>query len=253
MFQEEQDANVAVDSSATDLSEAMAESTTVEEIQQAQEAQTPTAEQGETQEQEAQQEAQESEQAPFHQHPDWIRFRERKEAEVDFLKKQIEYQQQQAKGIPQPEQDPYANLPAEQKLFWQEIEKIADKRADAKVKSLQPLINATRDEIALQKVKAFRMEHPDVRPNSPEELSIAQKINLGYDPEDAYRSVMWDRVGQTNQARAVKTVQKKIAQKKQANVEASPSVSSNFAPKPAETISETFARVEAEMKKRGEL
>ena len=69
------------------------------------------------------------------------------------------------------------------------------------------------------KVQQFRTQHSDVRPNSPEEVAIAEKIQMGYLPEDAYRSVMWDKKVGEKTEQLNQSNRQKIEAKKSANVE----------------------------------
>jgi hypothetical protein len=74
-------------------------------------------------------------------------------------------------------------------------------------------------ELAQMQTEQFRRDHPDIKPDSSEEFSIAEKIRQGYLPEDAYRSVMWDVKVVEADKKAKQNIQQKTEAKKQANVE----------------------------------
>jgi hypothetical protein len=142
--------------------------------------------------------------------------------EKNWYKTQLEQRLAQQNVQQQPLQapvDPFVGMTPEEERFWRAVDQRAEKIAEQKVKQISPIIDAGRMELAQMKVQQFRAEHPDVKPNSPEEISIAKKIEFGYLPEDAYRSVMWEaKVTQAEKQASVKNNQK-IEAKKQANVE----------------------------------
>lgn len=141
--------------------------------------------------------------------------------EKNWLKQQLEQRlaQQQNQQQPSASADPYAGMNPEEERFWRAVDQRAEKIADSKMRQISPVIDAGRMELAQMKVQQFRNAHPDIKPNSPEEVEIAQKISSGYLPEDAYKVVMWEsKVSQSEQQASLKTKQK-IEAKKQANVE----------------------------------
>ena len=210
----------AQQNSSSALESAIASSQEVtEELQQTQDTQTLPAEKSESQEQTQQQE---TEQAPFHEHP---RFKELVE-EKNWYKRKVDeliQRQQQPPAQPYFQQplppDPYANMTPEEKVFWQKVDERATLKAKEMVSQIQPVIDAGRMELAQMKVSQFRQEHPDIKPNSPEEMAIAEKIQMGYIPDDAYFSVMGPRGIRVAEDKAKQQVKQKIEAKKQANVE----------------------------------
>ncbi len=141
--------------------------------------------------------------------------------EKNWYKQQLEQRlnQQPQQQLQQPTQDPYAGMTAEEEKFFRMIDARAEKIADAKVRQISPVIDAGRMELAQLKVQQFRATHSDIKPNSPEEIAIAEKIQMGYLPEDAYRTVMWDTRVASAEKQANQNVKQKIEAKKQANVE----------------------------------
>lgn len=208
------DENVEQEVVNPDLAEAMEESAASE----AQETEPVTQEQAETQEQKGD--------VPFHEHP---RFKEIID-EKNWYKKQLEesYQRQQppAQQTQQPQKPEYSNMTPDEERFWRAVDERAAIKAKEQFEKLNPTINAGLQEIASMKVQQFRASHPDIKADSPDEMAIAGRIKVGYNPEDAYWSVMGPRGVQRAKETAMKTVQQKNIQKKQANVERSPSVNS---------------------------
>ena len=218
----EQDAKV--DSSP--LGEEIASSPEVqEEIKEQQpDTQTPPAEQGESQEEEQQ----ETENVPFHKHP---RFQELIE-ENKWLKSNMEtiiQQRQNQLQFQQPQQDRYAGMTLEEKAFWQNvdnrIEERATKIAEQRIGQLTPMLDMGAKELATIKLQQFRKEHADVKPDSPEEYSIARKMNearaMGYpmNAEEAYWIVMGNKGLKVAETKVKQQTKKQFEAKKQANVE----------------------------------
>ena len=139
--------------------------------------------------------------------------------EKNWYKTQLE--QRFAQQQQQPTQDPYSGMNPEEERFWRAVDQRAEKIAEAKVRQISPVIDAGRMELAQMKVQQFRDGHTDIKPNSPEEIAIAEKIQMGYLPEDAYRSVMWDKKVAQAETKGNINVKQKIEAKKQANVEQS--------------------------------
>ena len=141
--------------------------------------------------------------------------------EKNWYKQQLEQRlnQQPQQQFQQPTQDPYVGMTAEEEKFFRMIDARAEKIADAKVRQISPVIDAGRMELATMKVQQFRTTHPDIKPNSSEEIAIAEKIQMGYLPEDAYKTVMWDKRVADAENKGNINVKQKIEAKKQANVE----------------------------------
>ena len=197
------------------LAEAIASSPEVKEEveQQISDTQTPTAEEGVNQEQVELQE--EEPRIPY------SRFKEKVD-ETNWYKQQLELQlqrQQSQQPIQQPTTESYTGMTAEEERFWRAVDARAEKIAEQKIQKVNPMLNAGIRELTILKVQQFRTAHPDIKPNSPEENQIAQKIGQGYLPEDAYRAVMWDRKVADSEKQANQQVKQKTEAKKQANVE----------------------------------
>ena len=203
----------------TSLAEAIASSPEViEKAKPVQEAETVTPKEEATQEPVEQEEGR----IPY------SRFKEKVD-EANWLKQQLETTiQQRQQQLQQPTQDLYANMTAEEKVFWQGIDKRIEDRAnviaDNKIRQISPIIDAGRMELAQIKVQQFRKDHPDIKANSPEEMDIAQRIQQGYTPDDAY----WATMGPRGRQEVVQQVKQQVKQqnvaKKMANVETSTSV-----------------------------
>lgn len=193
------------------------------------EAQTPTAEQGETPKPE-----EEEGRIPY------SRFKEKVD-EANWYKQQLENRLNQPPPQPiQPTQDPYAGMTAEEKVFWQKVHADQRKIAQEELAKVQPVIDAGRMELAQIKVAEFRRTHSDIKPNSPEEIEIAQRISSGYIPDDAYWAVMGPRGIRVAEEKGKQQVKKQIEAKKQANVESSASVPKQAQPPQKKTFREEF-------------
>ena len=146
--------------------------------------------------------------------------------EKNWYKQQLERSlQQQPQQQPQQPQQPSQELGnnPEEREFWRTQRQIAREEAlkvgQEQLGQIRPVIDAGRMELAQMKVQQFRTEHSDIKPNSPEEIAIAEKIQMGYLPEDAYRSVMWDSKVADTEKQKSQSDKQKIEAKKQANVE----------------------------------
>lgn len=177
----------------------------------------------------------------------YSRFKEKVD-EANWLKQQLELtiqQRQQQLSIQQPLQDPYAGMSAEERVFWQGIDKriqdSATQIADARVRQISPVIDAGRMELAQMKVQQFRVQHPDIKSNSPEEMDIAQKIQQGYTPDDAYWAVMGPRGIRVAVQQEKQQAKQQIAAKKMANIETSVSVN-----RPSVEIPKTIPKTASE-------
>jgi len=216
------------------LEEAIASSPeVVEEAQQQGQAQTPTAEQGT----EPVVKPQEEGRIPY------SRFKEKVD-EANFYKELLSRQPQpQQLQQPTQPQNPYANMSPEEERFFRMIDDRATKIAEAKLNEIRPVIDMGRMEIAQTKVAQFRVAHPDIRPNSPEEAEIAQRISSGYLPDDAYWSVMGPRGIRVAQEQTKQQVKQQMEAKRQANVGATSGVNSQVVSPKKETFRETAARL----------
>lgn len=218
------------------LENAIASSPEVTEAveQKVEEAQTPPAEQGTPEPTEPQEEGR----IPY------SRFKEKVD-EANWYKQQLEQRLNQPtqQPIQQPTTDPYAGYSAEERVFWQKVHADQRKIAQEELAKLQPVLDAGRMELARFKVKEFRREHPDIKPNSPEETEIATKINYGYDTEDAYWAVMGQRGIRVAEEKGKQQAKQQIEAKKKANVDATSSVNSQVVPTKKETWRETASRL----------
>ena len=203
---------------------------TAEVEQKAEEAQTPTAEQGTPEPEEQQEEGR----IPY------SRFKEKVD-EANWYKQQLEQRlNQPQQPIQQPTTNPYASMTPEEERFWRAVDDRAGRIADEKLRQITPVIEAGRMELAQSKVHQFRQSHPDIKPNSPEEMEIAQRISSGYLPDDAYWAVVGPRGTKVAEEKGKQIVKKQIEAKKQANVESSASVPKQAQPTPKKSFREDF-------------
>jgi hypothetical protein len=178
--------------------------------EQAQETQTPPAQEGVTQE-------------PVEAKIPYSRLKEVVD-EKNWYKQQMErmlQQQQSQQQFQQPTQQPpqeLGNTP-EEREFWRMQRQIAKEEAEKVFGKVTPVIDAGRMELAQMKVQQFRAQHPDIKANSSEEIAIAEKIQMGYLPEDAYRSIMWESKVAETEKQTNQSIKQKMEAKKQANVE----------------------------------
>jgi len=207
---------------------------TKEVEQKVEEAQTPTAEQGTPEPEEQQEEGR----IPY------SRFKEKVD-EANWYKQQLEQRLNQPtqQPIQQPTTDPYAGYSAEERVFWQKVHADQRRIAQEELAKIQPVLDAGRMELASLKVKEFRKEHTDIKPNSPEEMEIAFKINQGLTPDDAYWSVMGPRGIRVAEEKGKQQVKQQIEAKKKANVDATSGVNTQVVPGKKETFKETASRL----------
>ena len=215
------------------LQAAIASSPEVEqEAQQTQETQTPATEEV-TQEQETQQE---ESRVPYSRLKEVV-------DEKNWLKQQLELQLQQRQTqqqFQQPTQDPYANMTAEEEKFWRLVDDRARKVANQELQQVRPVIDAGRMELAQMKVAQFRNSHPDIKSNSQEEIQIAERIQSGYTPDDAYWSVMGPRGAKVAEKQGEQKFKQQIQAKKQANVESKASIPVQSQPQPKKSFRDEF-------------
>jgi len=198
------------------LESAIASSPEVEQeaTQEVVQAQAPTAEQGTEQPVVEQEEGR----IPY------SRFKEKVD-EANFYKELLSRQPQPTQPVQQQPVNPYANMSPEEERFWRAVDERAEKVAERKLSQITPVIEAGRMEIAQSKVVQFRQAHPDIKPDSPEEMEIAQRISAGYRPDDAYWSVMGPRGIRVAEEKGKQIVKQQIEAKKKANVGSTTGVS----------------------------
>ena len=162
--------------------------------------------------------------APLHEHP---RFQE-VVGEKNWYKQQLEQQlqrQQSQQQFQQPQApDPYAHLTPEEQRWYRErdtqVKDLARREAEKYIQqNVKPVIDAGRMEMAKMSVTEFRRAHSDIKPNSPDEISIAEKINTGYTPDDAYWAVMGPRGIRVAEEKSKLQYKQRVEAKKKANVE----------------------------------
>ena len=174
----------------------------------------------------------EQKEPPFNEHP---RFREVIE-EKNYWREMALKQAQPQQAPQAPQVDPYANLTPEEKNFWKQVDERAETIAQRKIESVRPQVEQelreTKEAVASMAYERFQLQHPDVKPGSQEENAIAQYFQRGYSLDDAYKVVMFDRIG-VQKAQHVKDIQvNKVQQKIAANVETKGiSSTSNLSPK----------------------
>ena len=166
------------------------------------------------------------------------RFREVNE-EKKFLRDQIT-RLTQKEETPQTK-DPYANMDPETERFWRAVDQRAEAIVEKKLDKTKQTIDAGRHEIASIRAQQFYKAHPDIKKGSPEATEIAQRIQRGYDLEDAYWAVMGQKGIQKAEQRAVKKVKQNMNQKKQANTETS-SVSPDIQKKAEMSFEDEFKK-----------
>jgi len=208
-----------------------------EEVQQVQGSETATPQQAENQEQEQQQE---KENVPFHLHP---RFKELID-ENRWLKNNLEQiisKQPTNQNIQQPTQDQYGNMTPEEERFWRMVDQRAERIAEQKVQKINPMLESGVRELTNMKVQQFRNAHPDIKPNSPDEYAIADRIKIGYSPDDAYWSVMGPRGIKVAEEKGKQQVKQQIEIKRKANVESN-SIPAQSQPPAKRKFREEFER-----------
>lgn len=167
------------------------------------------------------QQVEQEEQKPFNEHP---RFREIIEERNHWRDVAMRAVQTPAPQASQPIQDdPYAGMTPEERVFYQKLDERAEKLVERKLAQVAPQFEQriidTQEAVVALSYERFQQLHPDVKPNSPEENAIAEKVQMGYPLEDAYKLVMFDKIrnDKLNQAKIVQT--NKTQQKLAANVE----------------------------------
>lgn len=166
------------------------------------------------------------EQAPLHEHP---RFKEVVD-EKNWYRSQMEklmQNQQSQQQFQQPQApDPYGHLTPEEQRWYRDrdtrVAEVARKEAEKYIQqNVRPIIDAGRTEMARMTAADFRRAHPDIRPNSQDELAIAEKINMGYAPDDAYWAVKGPMGVKQAETKVKQQVKRTTEAKRKANVETS--------------------------------
>ena len=213
------------------LESAIASSPEVEEQQLV-----PSTEQATPKEAEAIEPVVEEERIPYSRFKDVV-------DEKNWYKQQMEgilQQRQSQQQLQQPQTDPYAGMTPEEERFWRAVDDRAKKIAQQELQQIGPVIDAGRMELAQLKVQQFRNQHPDIKENSPEEIQIAQKITMGYAPDDAYWSVLGPKGIRVAEEKGKQQVKQQIEAKKRANVESSASIPKQSQPVPKKSFRDTF-------------
>jgi hypothetical protein len=170
---------------------------------------------------------QQATETPFHQHPRWQELqqdlREAKERAERFERA---YFERESKPLiaQEGEEDPLANEQPEVREWMKSkviplAERVAKKVVSEKEKVYQQEIQALKAQLGEVTVHNFLQRYPDVKRGSEEARQIAQKIQVGYTPDDAYAAVMYPRVkekAQLDERTRIQTLNKKKAA---ANVE----------------------------------
>lgn len=171
---------------------------------------------------------------PFHEHPAWKSFQDRKDKEVQKERERSDRLEQQLLELTNKALTPQQKEEVEQKIytaetpeereFWQKVEQVAESRAKATEKRIRQEFEAKEKALLNQygqmAAKQFLEEHPDIKKGSDELreiVKIASSRNL--DLDEAYKIAMFDK----NVQLAADKERKKQVQKKQeklaANVE----------------------------------
>jgi hypothetical protein len=184
---------------------------------------------------------------PFNEHP---RFKELIE-ERNYLRALAARNNAPQPVSIQAEADPYTGMDAETKAFFQQVDKraeqIAKKIVGEKEMAFKQELDKTHQILATVSYERFQAKHPDVAPDSQEEMAIATLYSKGYSLEDAYKVAMFDKMQnqkvQQAQVKQKQTVQQKVA----ANVETSTIPASSGLPQTKkksirEFVEEQFAK-----------
>lgn len=212
----------------------------VGETQEPEVTETPTPKEGE------EPEVTEEQRVPYDRFKDVV---EEKNYYKQLLAQQMQHQQQSVVQPPQV-QDKYANLPPEEQLFYRRQEEmmrnIAKEIAEEKEKKFNTQLQFFQQRDAQNTVDRFRKEHPDIKAGSYEEHEIADKIKTGYQPNDAYWSVMGPRGVKNAESTAHTKVKQQMQVKKKANVEQS-SVQSAGLPQASKSFRQDLASEEFDL------
>lgn len=227
-MEENKDVNPEVSSPSEDVK--VEPSTTPETPEQTQDTEQATPQQAEVQEQEK---PQTEESVPYD------RFKEKVD-EVNWYKQQMEQMAQKPPQQPStPTADPYANMAAEEKVFYQNLDKRTQELITKEVNKREATF---RQIIGGLMTRQFRKDFPDIKPNSQEDMEIARKVSMGYQPEDAYWAVMGPKKAGEKQVATQQQQQQRNVDKQKANVVSSQSNSPQSVPAKKETFEEELRR-----------
>ena len=200
-----------------------------------------------------------AEELPFNEHPRFKQLIEDRNYERQRAERLEQNLQQIVNKLSQPQVAPqvdqYANLTADERLFYENLDKRTQRIVDEKIGREREVfaneIQEAKQTTAALIYKDFLARHPDIQSNSQEENQIAQKVRMGYQLDDAYEVVMGP-VKRQNLEREItekykKQQQDKTQQKIRANQETSTIPSgSPIQPKvrlsPAEFVDQLLAR-----------
>ena len=171
---------------------------------------------------------------PFHQHPRWREVQEEKrqaQDRADRLERQL-LEISTRLSTPQAK-DPDEGLTSEEKAFWARSRQIAREEAEKVKRETEPFMQRELQEqrmlVSSIMYERFQQQHPDVKPGSEEENTIAQKVRSGYSLEDAYNLVTYPQKLKNAEEAARKKVEEEISRKNKQKVAANlegPGVSS---------------------------
>ena len=185
---------------------------------------------------------QEEQRVPYTRFKDAI---EEKNYYKELLEKQLAQRQERPQQT-QPQQDPYASMTPEEERFWRAVDQRADQRAEKKIAHINAALQMGIKRMASIETRQLRKDYPDLAPGSPEEKEAAKLINQGYPADHAIKLALFDKTKEKASSKAKTAQQQKIVQKRLANTETSPGVSTSSIPNKAESIEETFLRLAKE-------
>jgi len=203
-------------------------------------------------------EAKAEESVPFDKHPGWVAYRERQKAREEALAEQNRQLLEilKAKEQGRPVEPTLGNTP-EEREFYGQVRELSRREAQALLKAkedeFRKALEVQQKIIGNLLTSNFRQKYPDVKKGSEEEFLISQKIGMGYDADDAYKTVMFDKVAKTAQEKAQTQTRQQLQAKRQANVESTSPPSISGLPKSKETLRQTAARLLAEAEAAGGL
>jgi len=185
----------------------------------------------------------------FDQHPRW----QERQRELEALRAQnqqlLDAVQRIAQPVTQaqPPADPYAGMDAATAEFYRNMDRrIEQKAQEISVRQMQPILQSMdlgRQQLAKVTLVNFYKENPDITPNSAEAQAIAQKIQQGYDLEDAKWVVMGPKYHQQLTQQRQTTGKKQEVHRQQAPPEGGPGIpATSGLPQPKETFRDTLAR-----------
>lgn len=167
------------------------------------------------------------EQAPQEQTVPYDRFREINEEKKYYqqLVNQLASRQEKGETVKEVEEDPYANMTAEELQFYRNLDsrtqKLIQREAQKLAQPLQSQVQTLASQVTQMIEKDFRAKNKDVEPNSQEEKQIADLIRKGVDLEQATWAVMGPKRVQSAGSTKKQVQQRKTQQKQAANLETS--------------------------------